>query len=235
MSKKVAILQSNYIPWKGYFDIIRQVDEFIFYDDVKYTKNDWRNRNRIMTMQGARWLTIPCGEPTHQRIEEVRIDKNPWQKQHFELLAWNYKKAPFWSALEPFLKETYLDRTWEYLSDFNQSFITRVTRDYLGCDTAFAQSSAFTLKGAKEDRLLDLLEQAGATHYLSGPAARDYLKAESFAERGIQLEYMDYSGYPEYPQLHGSFDHAVSILDLLLNTGGDALRYMKPCGRSGAA
>ena len=59
MYRKIAILQSNYIPWKGYFDIISKVDEFIFYDEVQYTKHDWRNRNRIKTSNGLIWLTIP--------------------------------------------------------------------------------------------------------------------------------------------------------------------------------
>ena len=59
MTKKVAILQSNYIPWKGYFDIINMVDEFILFDDMQYTKRDWRNRNIIKTAAGLKWLTIP--------------------------------------------------------------------------------------------------------------------------------------------------------------------------------
>ena len=52
MSKKIAILQSNYIPWKGYFDLIGSVDTFVFYDEMQYTKRDWRNRNKIKTRNG---------------------------------------------------------------------------------------------------------------------------------------------------------------------------------------
>lgn len=74
--KKVAIVQSNYIPWRGYFDLIAFVDEFIIYDDMQYTKRDWRNRNRIKTSQGLQWITVPVQVKGrfHQKIRETLID-----------------------------------------------------------------------------------------------------------------------------------------------------------------
>ena len=71
--KKIAILQSNYIPWKGYFDLINMVDEFIIYDDVQYTKNDWRNRNKIKTSQGIQWLSIPVRQ--ENLVQKITLQK----------------------------------------------------------------------------------------------------------------------------------------------------------------
>lgn len=228
MAKSVAILQSSYIPWKGYFDLIRKVDTFIFYDDVQYTNRDWRNRNKIKTPHGLQWLSIPCGSNRDKLINEVRVDNAPWQQGHYQVLENNYRKAPYWKDFEPFLGEMYIEREWAYLSDFNQAFIESVCRRYLHIDTALEKAEQYHAKEKKEARILELLEQCGATHYLSGPAARSYLNQENFAARGITLEYMDYGGYPEYPQLYPPFEHAVSILDLLLNTGPDAVRYLQP-------
>lgn len=228
MSKSVAILQSNYIPWKGYFDLIRKVDSFIFYDDLQYTKNDWRNRNKIKTSTGARWLTIPCGSSWDRLINEVRVDNAPWQKKHFDMLKQHYAAAPYWKTYTPFLEEIYLGKNWEYLSDLNQTLIKRISKEYLGVTTEFENSERYQLTESKGARVLQLLERADATHYVSGPAAKSYLQEEEFVKRGITLEFMDYGGYPEYPQLHPPFEPAVSILDMLLNLGPATREYMQP-------
>jgi hypothetical protein len=222
----VAVLQSNYVPWKGYFDIVHDVDTFVFYDDVQFTKNDWRNRNRIKTAQGVQWLSVPVGQDIGRTIREVAIPDPRWQRKHFETLRQSYGKAPRFCDLEPFLEEVYLGRTWDNLSTMNQFLITRVCRDFLGIATKFDDSSRHVLKGARQERLLELLTALGATHYLSGPSGGDYMDVAAFGARGIQVTFKDYSGYPEYPQLHPPFEHRVSILDLLAHTGRDAPRYI---------
>lgn len=225
--KRVAVLQSNYIPWKGYFDIVAKVDCFIFYDDVQYTKNDWRNRNKILTENGPKWLTIPCGTDLRRLICEVRVDGSNWQESHWSLIHQNYSRAPYWSYVRPLMESLYLQRKWEYLSDLNHFFIRSVARDYLNLDTTFDDSRNYALSGNKSSRLLDLLEQVGATHYLSGPAAKTYLNEQEFLDAGISVEWMSYDGYPIYPQLYKPFEHAVSIVDLLFNIGGEAGSYLK--------
>ncbi|EDZ44422.1 WbqC-like protein family [Rhodobacteraceae bacterium HTCC2083] len=229
MSKSVAILQSSYIPWKGYFDLIRKVDCFVFYDDVDFSKNSWRNRNKIKTPKGAKWLSIPCGRNHLTPINQVRIDNAPWQEQHFALLKQQYSNAPYWDMYLPFLEQTYLEQKWGALSDFNQTLIRYITQELLGhVATEFDNSERYQLSANKGERVLQLLEQTGATHYLSGPAAKDYLQEDEFVKRGITLEYMDYSGYPEYPQQHPPFEHGVTILDMLFNLGPATVDYMQP-------
>jgi hypothetical protein len=223
---KVAILQSNYLPWKGYFDIIHDVDTFIFLDDVQYTHRDWRNRNRVKTPQGLVWLTVPVGSSTDRRICDVRIEEASWARKHWETLRHVYGRAPHFERYEPLLREVYLERKWTHLSELNQHLVRRISEECLGLSTRFRDSREWTITGVKQERILQLLREAGATHYVSGPAARSYLRQEDFDAAGITLTYKDYGGYPEYPQAHPPFEHAVSIVDLLMSTGPEAPRYI---------
>ena len=227
-TKRVAILQSNYIPWKGYFDLIATVDEFIVYDDMQYTRRDWRNRNKIKTPQGSQWLSIPVKAKGNyfQAIKDMEIDGEDWAKQHWRALELNYKRAPFFQWLADELAPYYLSRTWTHLSELNVALI-RLICGLLGITTPLRFSGEFALEGEKTARLVSICRQTGATHYLSGPAAQDYIQPHLFEDQNIVLEWFDYSGYPEYPQLWGPFDHYLSILDLLFNCGPEALRYMQ--------
>lgn len=225
--KRVAILQSNYIPWKGYFDIIHDVDTFIFYDDVQYTTNDWRNRNRIKTEAGPQWLTIPVGKHMHRRICDVPLPADgAWAEDHWRRIERAYRDAPHFEAYRAFFEGIYLGSTCSSLSEFNQVLVQGVSRDLLGLATAFARSTDYTLAGTKAGRVIDLLKQAGATHYVSGPAARSYLTADMLAAEGIAVTWKDYAGYPAYVQLHGEFRHEVSIVDLLFHTGPAAAEFI---------
>ncbi len=224
--KKIAVLQSNYIPWKGYFDIIHDVEEFIFYDEVQYTKNDWRNRNRIYTAQGVQWLTIPVEGHIHQSIDEVKVVPGKWQQKHWNSLVTSYSKAPFFAKYKPFLEDVYLGRTWVYLSELNQYLIKTISREFLGIETKFTSGRDYHSEGSGHQKLLSLLRDAGATYYVSGPAAKDYIIASDYEKAGIELHWKDYSAYPPYTQMHEPYDPYVSILDLLFNTGEDAPKYI---------
>lgn len=225
--KKIAILQSNYIPWKGYFDLIRSVDEFVLYDDMQYTKNDWRNRNLIKTQNGPAWLTIPVRqESLAQTIRETRIADPRWATRHWKSIAQNYARAAYFPEYRDFFEELYRTAREEYLSEVNRRFLVAIN-SLLGISTTIRCSSEFTLAPGKSERLLELCKTLGATTYLSGPAARDYLDVAIFTETGIEVEWMDYSGYPEYPQLFPPFAHGVSIVDLLFNQGKNAVNFMK--------
>lgn len=225
--KKVAILQSNYIPWKGYFDLIASVDEFILYDDMQYTRRDWRNRNQIKTPQGLLWLTVPVKVKGkyEQTIKETEIDGDSWLSQHSKTIAQNYKKSPYfeeiWSIFEPLYQQEYTN-----LSQLNRAFI-EVICIYLGITTKISNSWDYQLVDGKTERLADICRQAGATEYISGPAAKDYVVKDIFDNLNIQLTWFDYAGYPEYPQLWGEFSHGVTILDLLFNCGKNAPNFMR--------
>lgn len=219
---KVVINQSNYIPWKGYFDLIHDADVFIFYDDVQFTVRDWRNRNMIKTPQGTTWLTIPVGSDRNRLVNEVTIPDPSWQQKHWQTLRQFYGKAPHFEHYRTFLEDLYLGRRWESLSAFNQHTIRVIAQDFLGIKTSFRNSEEFAVTSRKEDRILDLLNAVGATTYISGPAAKDYINEEHFRQKGLHLEWKDYSTYPEYPQFFPPFTHSVTILDLLFHMGPEA-------------
>lgn len=228
MSKSVAIVQSSYIPWKGYFDLIGSVDEFILYDDRQFTRRDWRNRNRIKTSRGAQWLTIPVETKGRydQRIDETIIGDPGWAVRHWKTIQHNYALAPYFADCRDLLEHLYRTSTERRLSFVNRRFLEAIA-GALGIRTTLSWSTDYDAHGAKTERLVSLCRAAGATEYVTGPSARSYLDESAFENAGIQVSYFDYSGYPEYEQLHPPFDHAVTILDLMLNTGSEAPRYMK--------
>ncbi len=224
--KTVVILQSNYIPWKGYFDLIHDADEFIFYDEVKYTKNDWRNRNLIHTKNGLQWLSIPIHkEAVKLKISEVEIQNKDWQELHFKTLWLTYKKAPYFNQLEPVLEHFYHEREWQNLSELNQ-YTIRYLSNWLGLDCKLTNSSDYPLEGDRVLRLVNLLAHVKADKYISGPSAKDYLgpeELELFTSHGIEVTFKDYSGYTSYTQLNEPFTHGVSILDMIANVSKDQI------------
>jgi hypothetical protein len=224
--KTVVVLQSNYIPWKGYFDLIHDADLFIFYDDLQYTKNDWRNRNKIKTPKGAEWITIPVGTDAHRLICEVEIKDTTWQAKHWKSIQQHYGKCPYFALYRPFFEDVYLARKWANLSAMNQHLIRAISKDLLNLPTEFRDSREYGLTGQKLERLLELVTKSGADRYMSGPAAKDYIDASRFAAVGIELMWKDYSDYPEYSQRFPPFEHGVSILDLLFNVGPYAHWYI---------
>lgn len=228
MPKKIAILQSNYIPWKGYFDLINCVDEFVVFDDVQFTKRDWRNRNKLKTPTGTAWLTVPVkvAGKFEQLIKDTEIENDSWSKKHWKFFEMNYKRSKYFNEVCEFLEDCYLETPYKYLSELNMSLIKKIC-SYLDINTKFSHSSDFNLVNEKSSRLLEICKQANATEYISGPAAKNYLNTDLFDKSKINVSWFNYSSYPEYPQLWGEFVHEVSILDLLFNCGKDSIKYLQ--------
>lgn len=225
--KKVAVLQSNYLPWKGYFDIIRDVDVFVFYDEVQYTKNDWRNRNKIRTPEGTKWLTIPCGYDLNRKIEEVKIKNEiAWQDKHYNDILRFYSDAPYFNYIEDFLDLIYKDKKWEYLSELNQYCIKYICQKFLDIDTMFVNSREYKTSGEKGEKLLSLLKCLETDLYVSGPAAKSYISEEKYYNNGIKIIWKNYEKYPEYSQVYPGFEHHVSIIDMLANLGKMTKEYI---------
>jgi len=224
---RICIIQSCYIPWKGFFDLIRRCDEYVIFDTAQYVKGHWHNRNRIKTADGVTWLTIPVLTKGRydQPIDQVEIEK-PWADKHWRAIELAYKRAPFFEQFAPAVKRWYerADKQAR-LTDVNAIFLHGIA-DLFGVKTRIVRDTAYPADGTKTKRLLGIARAAGADRYLSGPSARAYFDEAMFTEAGITPEWMSYAGYPEYPQLHGTFEHAVSAFDLLFNAGPDAPRYL---------
>lgn len=226
--KKIAILQSNYIPWKGYFDLINMVDEFILYDDMQYTKRDWRNRNKIKTSQGLKWLTIPVEVKGKyfQKINETKVSDKEWAENHWQQIKQNYSRAKYFKTYKDIFEELYLNSNEDYLSQINYKFIIEICK-ILGIDTKIHWSDEFQLEGGQTEKLLGICKQLNAEVYISGPSAKGYFNEELAKKEGIKVEWINYEGYLKYNQRFGLFEHNVSILDLIFNEGPEAKKYMK--------
>ena len=231
--KRVAIVQSNYIPWRGYFDLIGHVDEFILYDEVQYTRRDWRNRNKIRTPQGVQWLTVPVqvkGRYT-QPICETAIDGRDWADKHWRALRANYARARHFDETADWLAPLYEAAAQDaMLSVMNRRFLEAVCAR-LGLATPITDSRDYAASGDPSEYLCRLTMAAGGDCYVSGPSARAYLRTDVFEENGVRLCWFDYAGFTEYPQLWGGFEPGVSILDLLFNCGPDAPDHLRNARR----
>lgn len=222
----VSILQSNYIPWKGYFDIIAKSDVFVIYDEVQFTRRDWRNRNLIKTTDGLKWLTIPViQDDYYQKIFETKILQGNWTKKHKSTLQYNYSKSAYFKEYRDFFFDIY-DSPSTDLSQINRLFIEKICA-ILAIETKIIDSRELSLEGDKVERLVDACKKLNATKYLSGPAAKNYMNEVLFNENNIELEWMDYSNYKEYKQLYPPFEHGVSVLDLIFNEGPNARSFLK--------
>jgi len=226
--RRIAVSQSNYIPWKGYFDFIHSVDEFILFDTAQYTRRDWRNRNRIKTHVGPAWLTIPVVVKGRyeQTIQDTEISDTSWNERHWKTLLHNYARAAHFDDYRDSFEELYLGCEEKLLSQINYRFLVGIC-EMLGIKTDFSWSAEHPQINGKTERIVEWCKLLKATEYVTGPAAKGYIEEDLFAKAGIELRYMDYSGYPEYRQLYPPFEHAVSIVDLIFNEGPDAPRYMK--------
>jgi len=227
--KTVAIVQSSYIPWKGYFDLIACSDVFVLFDDVQYTKRDWRSRNQIKTANGLLWLTIPVKVKGKyfQKIREVEVADSKWAQSHWNSIRHAYSKAKAFEQYESIFKRAYSDVSEiAKLSEVNE-LLTRLICSCLGITTEIRRSDEFELKEDKTEKLVGICEQLGATKYVSGPSAASYIEPEKFTCKNLELAYFDYSNYPEYEQLYPPFEHGVSALDLLFNVGTESKNYLK--------
>lgn len=225
--KKIAIVQSNYIPWKGYFDLIASVDEFILYDDMQFTRRDWRNRNKIKTPQGTQWITVPVKVKGryYQRIKDTEIDGTDWAEKHWTTISNNYRRSPHFEQVADWIEPLYR-REHTNLSALNRTFIETICKA-MQITTKISCSSDYQLVDGKTERLAHLCRDAGGTDYVSGPAAKTYCDEQVFRDLGLGLHWFDYSDYPEYAQQWSTFTHEVTVLDLLFNCGEEFRSYMK--------
>lgn len=220
---RVVVLQPSYLPWLGYFDQINRADVFVFYDDVQYDKNGWRNRNRIKTPQGWQWITVPVitrnrfGAP----ISDVEIDnKTLWAAKHLKTLVQNYSKSPYFKEYIRLFKAIY-SREWSRIAGLDIALIKSIS-EVLGINTKFATSSELNLEGDRLERLLKICTKFGADRYLTGESAKDYMDEGVFSSHGVEVEYQNYR-HPVYPQLYGEFISHLSVVDLLFNCGPESL------------
>jgi hypothetical protein len=222
---KVGMIQPNFLPWRGYFDFIDDVDLFIIYDDVKYTHRDWRNRNKIKTNNGLKWISVPVIHNSNTLINEALIDySSRWVEKQIKTITLSYQNAKYFEVYSKELFNILMAKP-KLLSELNYNLIKWIMKE-LEINTRLQFASEFKKTGSKFDKPLKILKLVGATEYLSGPTAKEYTEINKYNNANIKVEYKEYN-YKEYPQLWGSFLPNVSILDLLFNCGDNSREFLK--------
>jgi hypothetical protein len=223
--RTVGVIQPSYLPWRGFFDFIHEVDVFVFLDDVQYTVRDWRNRNRIKTGDGTVWLTVPVLGGRNQLICDAKIDNaQPWIRKHLQMIDRSYRRAAHFAEYFAALSAVY-SHGFELLSDLDVA-LTKVLCGCLGLEREFVLASTLACPGSKDEKLLALVERVGGDVYLAGPSAAAYLQPQLWRDAGVELRYKDYSGYPPYAQVSEPFEPSVSVLDTLFMLGNAAPDYI---------
>lgn len=228
-AKRIAIIQSCYIPWKGFFDLIGRCDEYVVLDGVQFAKRHWHNRNRIKGPDGTRWLTIPVATKGRffQSIDAVEITE-PWTERHWRSIEGAYGRAAYFAVMGPRVRRWYEAVADERSLTAVNLFLLRAVLAELGLTVHVTRDRDYASSETKTRRLLAICQAAGASHYLTGPSARGYFDEDLFARAGVAVEWMSYGPYPVYPQGAGAFVHEVSILDLLFHLGADAKSFIRP-------
>jgi hypothetical protein len=224
---RIAILQPSYLPWLGFFEQMNRSDQFILFDDVQFTRRDWRNRNRVRVLEGSVWLTVPVIQKNKydQSLLETKIDNSTsWKRKHLETIRCYYSKTPFFDKHFPWCERIF-NSDWNFLLDLSLETIEYLKRE-LKINTPLLRSSELGEAGNKTERLISICKQLGATQYLSGDSAKNYISEKDFSDQGIELEYQKYQ-HPEYPQRYEGFVPFLSTIDLLFNCGDKSMEFLK--------
>lgn len=229
MQKKIAISQSNYIPWKGYFDLINYVDIFVFFDEVQFTRRDWRNRNKIVCNDKIKWLTIPLKNKGNyfKNIYEMEVKNQDWIKDHLNKIKSYYRHTKHFEKNYQIIKYIYKQIQSEKLSQINQTIIKEICRK-LDIRTKFYNSNEFGKFKNNTDpssRLLNICKENKADLYVSGPVAKNYLDEKLFEINNIKIEWFKYNDTTQNDKINLSQN--LSIIDSLMNYGLDKSKFLK--------
>lgn len=229
---RVVILQSNYIPWLGYFALIASADIFVVLDSAKYTKNDWRNRNKLRGADGSFWLTIPIErQSTKKRIYDATVSDMRWAHKHFVSIREALSGLRYSAQLVERLAADYSSFSDErLLHNINLKLMQTICN--LGAistpvvlDTQFATAKLLSPGTDPTLRLVNICKELKATTYLTGSNAMRYLDLDQFRNSSIVVEVADYSQLPVYSQKYKGFEPSVSVLDYLAVGSGQASEY----------
>lgn len=223
---KIAIMQPTFLPWLGYFSLIKEVDKFVFLDTVQFDKRSWQQRNRIISKNKPFYLTVPVltKNKFNQKISEVKIDrKSKYINKHLNSLKHNYKSASYFDEYFKDVKEIY-ERDFEHISELNIKFIKYFSK-LLKIETEFFKSSDNDFENSKTQLLINICKYFGADVYISPVSSKDYIIEKNFSDNEIQLEYQSFE-HPEYNQNIDTFISHLSIVDLLFNEGSKSKKYI---------
>lgn len=212
----VTIHQPDFLPWLGFFDRWKKSNIYIVLDDVQFLRRGWHHRDKIKTINGPKWLTIPVHKKNRyeQAIRDVKIDNTTsWRRSHLRTIEVNYGKALNFKECFAMVAEIY-SKNHSYLIDLNMDFLF-LAAGKLGIKTPVRMASEFHVRSSSTQRLVDLVKLAGGSAYLTGIGSKSYLDECIFNKDKIELIWQEYA-HPAYEQLHGGFVPMLSVLDYLM-------------------
>lgn len=226
---KIAILQPGYLPWLGFFEQVAKVDKFVLYNDVQYTKRDWRNRNQIKTQHGTTYLTVPVQSSRRGTLikdKKIHYGDEDWQYNHIANLRHQYGNAPYFNQYFPAIRDI-IESDFEFLDDLDTALIKCLTAQ-LGMDNdKFLRSSklSYPKSDNAQKNLINICQTLGADKLYNGKSGRSYIDEAFFKKHGIKVQFQHYN-HPTYSQLHGDFISHLSIIDLIFNCGDRSLEIL---------
>ena len=218
--KKCAIMQPTYLPWAGYFNLVDQVDVFVFLDDAQFQKNSWHNRNRILVNHRTHWITVPVNRKAlSQTINKSSVDeKQNWKQKHVKLLRQTYSKHPFSNDLLP-VCDVIENCDFQSLADLNVHLIEWFMMK-LDIKTECVLSSQLNISGKRTERIIKILEKLNADIYLSPQGAAEYLDLDDFVNQTcVNLTYQSFEPKQYQNYGHDKFESHLSIVDIVANIG----------------
>ena len=226
--RTIVISQPTYLPWTGYFRIMKEADVYVFLDNVQFEQRSWQSRNRIKSAEKFAWLTIPTHHDSQSKISDVEIDNSKaWKRQHLNAIKTSYGKAPYFANYSSFFKSLY-EMNWTELPLLN-IYLIKYFATQLGLSPIFVRASKLGLEGKRTTLLLDICKMFGADRYVSSIGAKNYMEADGakqiFEKEGIKVEFLEVSHF-SYPQLFGEFIPELSIVDLLFNCGPNSSKIL---------
>ena len=225
---KAAILQPNYIPWIGYFEIIKNCQVFVFYNDTQYTKRDWRNRNYINLNKKKHLLSVPVLSKGnfYKNINQIKFADRKFLKNHLEIISHAYSKTKCYNDCMEFIKDIFKSYKGEYLSEFN-IHLTKKICDYLNIKSKFIVSSDLNINSKSNEKLIEICKKINCDEYISGMNSLNYIDEKLFLKNGISLNIISYKQQINYNIDKSKFLKKLSIIDLIFNQGKNSHLYLQ--------
>ncbi len=218
---KFATHQPTFIPWPGLVHKASQVDRLVLLDQVQFPRGfSWVNRNRLKTMYGVVWFTVPVIKKGLglQRLDQVRVlEDERWRRKHLMTLEHCYKNAPFFEEHLAFFHDLY-SKAPARLVQWNLASIDHIFRSFGMDEPFYVLQSDLKATGKGTRLLLDVAAKLGADTLVAPRAAKGQIEISLLEEAGLSVEWLDYQA-PVYPQLWGEFIKNLSAMDLLFNCG----------------
>lgn len=224
---KLAVMQPYLFPYIGYFQLIYAADLFLIYDDVAYIKQGYINRNSILSKSGVTRITIPVpGASSNKLISELTFSKNVVKM--LRTIEQSYSKAPYFEVVFPMIRGA-LELDDRLIASVCQKSYEDIF-SYLGLKKQFKKTSEleYDRTASGSDRLIELCQQFGADSYINAPGGRKLYARQDFAEKGIDLRFVDTLPV-EYSQGVGEFVLNLSIIDVLMNCSQGEVCHLLDC------